>query len=171
MNLIVCVDKNFGIGNNGELLFHIPEDMAFFKSKTIGKVVVMGKNTFLTLPDKKPLVDRVNIVLSSNAFSEQGVIHCSIIDDLHNLLKDYNTDDVFIIGGQEVYEKLLPYCKKAFLTKVNTEKQADRFFPNIDDMGNWELINTSKTQSYKELEFYFCEYINNEVQTLEKNEL
>ena len=65
MKAIVCVDKNWGIGNADSLLFHIPEDMAFFKRKTIGNVVVMGLATFLSLPGQKPLADRVNIVLSN----------------------------------------------------------------------------------------------------------
>ena len=88
MKAIVCVDKNWGIGNADSLLFHIPEDMAFFKRKTIGNVVVMGLATFLSLPGQKPLADRVNIVLSNKEdWSAPGVIVCHSIDELFELLK------------------------------------------------------------------------------------
>ena len=102
MNCIVAVDKKFGIGKGNKLLFHIPKDMENFKSKTSGKIVVMGKNTLLSLPKSEPLAQRTNIVLSKT-LSRSDCIVCSDLVQLSEILKNYNSDDVFVIGGEMVY--------------------------------------------------------------------
>lgn len=140
MNLIACVDKNWGIGKNGSLLFSIKQDMEFFKSKTIGKTVVMGRKTFDTLG--KPLKGRKNVVLTHNPdFKHEGVIVCRSVDEV---LKICENDEIFVIGGSEIYERFLPYCKTAYITKVDAIKDADAYMVNLDKEKDWELARETK---------------------------
>ncbi|MDX9872308.1 MAG: dihydrofolate reductase, partial [Clostridia bacterium] len=114
MKAIVAVDMNWGIGYKGNLLLRIPEDMQFFKQMTLGKVVIMGRETFESLPGKTPLKDRINIILSKNMDSENvNIIVRRSLNEIFHELKRYNSDDVFVIGGESVYTQLLPYCTEA----------------------------------------------------------
>ena len=104
MKSIVVVDKNWGIGKDGDLLVHLPGDLKYFKEKTLGKVVVMGRTTFESLPGKKPLPGRVNIVLSRDLeFHPEGCIMCRSKEELFKELENYDDDDVMIMGGSYVY--------------------------------------------------------------------
>ena len=159
MKAIVCVDKNWGIGKGNELLYHIPADMKYFKEKTIGNVVVMGLATFRSLPGQKPLADRVNIVISAEKdWSAPGVTVCGSLDELFELLERYDTNTVFVIGGASVYEQLLPDCDTAYVTKVDAQPQADRFFPDLDSMDDWRLAEQGEEQSDGGYNFRFCVY-------------
>lgn len=135
MNCIVCVDKNWGIGKNNDLLFKIKEDMAFFRQKTMGKTVVMGLNTLLSFPGSQPLKNRTNIVLTSSP--REGVITVKNLDELFAAAAEFDSDDVFVIGGGSVYRQLLPYCSKAYVTKVDADGQAEVFFDNLDAKPEW----------------------------------
>lgn len=159
MNCIVSVDNKWGIGKNNRLLFHIPADMEFFKQKTVSKVVVMGKNTLLSLPNERPLPKRTNIVLSTTLKRSDCII-CGSLAILWEQLKVVAADDIFVIGGEKVYKQLLPYCTAAYITKVNSDGNATEFFPNIDSDSNWNLSHKGQTQSYVDTQFCFCEYIN-----------
>ena len=159
MKTIVNVDKNWGIGLGDKLINHIPADMKFFKEKTTGNVVVMGKTTFLTFPGQKALPNRVNIVLTTDhEWSADNVIVCHSLDELFEQLERYDTDTVFVIGGSKVYEQLLPYCDTAYVTKVETEKRADRFFPNLDEAEGWEIINKGEILEHNDVRFRFVTY-------------
>lgn len=161
MNAIVAVDLNWGIGFKGKLLQNIPEDMDFFKKATIGKVIIMGRETFESLPGGKPLKDRVNIVLSRKGdFSNKQVILCRSIDDLFCELEKYDTKDVFVIGGESVYRELLPFCKEVYLTKIFKNHEADRFFINIDNDDSWRVISASDLKIYNGIEYSFFKYEN-----------
>ena len=159
MNLIAAVDSNWGIGIDNRLLFHIPQDLLFFKEKTVGKTVIMGKNTLLSLPEQKPLANRRNIVLSTS-LKENDFIVCKDLESLFEKIKDYDSDELFVIGGEQIYSLLLPYCSTAYITKVNAEKPANRFFRNLDLSENWEMTFESEKQIYNGIEFSFCEYRN-----------
>lgn len=162
MKIIVAVDLNWGIGCDGKLLQHIPEDMKFFKEKTIGNVVVMGRETFESLPGKNPLKDRVNIVLSRDrSFKDDRLIICNSINDTLKELQKYENSKVFIIGGETIYKQFLPYCDELYITKIQNEYKADRFFPNVDIMSNWELIKESEVKEYNNVRYVFSTYINN----------
>lgn len=146
MNIIVAVDKNWGIGYKGDLLTKIPEDLRRFKELTYRKIVVMGRKTYESLP--KHLDGRHNIVLTSNLNyrSEKGRIQiCTSLSNtllyLDYLLDigNYSTNDIFIIGGGKVYETFLPFCDKVYLTKIYKEYEADTFFPNLDKATGWEV--------------------------------
>ncbi|MCB2314085.1 dihydrofolate reductase [Clostridium tagluense] len=161
MNLIAAVDLNWGIGYNTKLLVKIPEDMKYFKEKTIGKVIVMGRNTLESLPDKKPLEQRVNIVLTKNrSYNCEGVILCYSLEELFKELKKYNEKDVFIIGGQSIYAQLMPHCDKAYITKIYKEYVHNKVLANLDNNNQWQKISTSEKQQFKEDIYYtFNTYI------------
>ena len=143
MQAIVHCDKNWGIGKKNDLMFHLPKDMAFFKMKTAGKVVVMGSNTLLSFPKEKPLKNRTNIVLWPGGDHERakrdGFILVESLDELFEELKKYYTWDIYIIGGAMMYHTMLPYCEYAYITKVDEEGNADVFFDNLDEHPDWEL--------------------------------
>ena len=159
MKTIVNVDKNWGIGLGDKLINHIPADMKFFKEKTTGNVVVMGKTTFLTFPGQKALPNRVNIVLTTDhEWSADNVIVCHSLDELFEQLERYDTNTVFVIGGSKVYEQLLPYCDTAYVTKVETEKEADRFFPDLDAIDGWKLTDEGEVFEHNDVKFRFTTY-------------
>ncbi|MDQ2088095.1 dihydrofolate reductase [Herbivorax sp. ANBcel31] len=159
MKAIVAVDLNWGIGYKGNLLKRISPDMKRFKEITINKVVVMGRKTFESLPKKEPLKDRVNIVLSkSGSINHEKVIVCRSLNQLFNELLKYNTDNVFLMGGESVYELLLPYCTEAYVTKIKNTYTADKYFVNLDENDSWKLIDKSDLQIYDDVEFYYTKY-------------
>lgn len=159
MNLIVAVDKNWGIGMNNKLLVSIPSDMKFFRQVTTGKVVVLGRKTLETFPNGLPLKNRTNIILSRDPeykVKDATVVHS--IEELKEELKKYEDDQIYIIGGGKIYEQMLPYCNVAHVTKIDYAFEADTFFPNLDEMPEWEVTETSDEQTYFDLEFSFNKY-------------
>ncbi|MBR2967799.1 MAG: dihydrofolate reductase [Clostridia bacterium] len=159
MRIIVAVSKSWGIGKDNKLLFSLKEDMKFFKQTTSGKVVVMGKNTYLSLP-KRPLKDRINIVLTRECFDD-GSITVKDMDELFAQIKKYDTDNVYIIGGASMYKQMLPYCDTAFITKVDADSEADTYFTNLDELSSWQCVQESQAQDT--LPIVFCTYKNNDV--------
>ncbi len=159
MKAIVAVDQNWGIGSKGRLLVSIPADMKFFRSTTLGKVVVMGRKTLESFPNGAPLKDRVNIVLTKNPnFTKDGVVVVHDLDELHEELKNYNSDDVYIIGGAAVYAQLIDECDLAYVTKIDYAYEADAYFPNLDEKENWEVAVEGEEETYYDLEYYFMTY-------------
>ena len=166
MNIIVAVDECWGIGKNNDLLFHIPEDMKFFRSMTVGKNVICGKNTLLSFPGGKPLPDRKHFVLTHGSLpeSDQLVVVASL-DDLLADIAELPEDDVIVIGGESVYRQLLPYCKKAYVTKIfKSDPEATVFFPNLDVHSDFELTDAGERLISKNgLEYAFLTYTNKKV--------
>lgn len=159
MNLIVAVDKNWGIGKNNKLLVSIPSDMKFFRSETNGKVVVMGRKTLESFPNGMPLKNRTNIVLTRDQnYHVKDTIVVHDIPELLEELKKFPDDQIYVLGGGKVYEELLPYCNVAHVTKIDFAFEADTFFPNLDQMEEWEITATSDEQTYFDLEYSFVKY-------------
>ncbi len=159
MNFIVNVDENWAIGNKGELLVHIPADMKMFRQETTGKVVVLGRKTLETFPQKQPLKNRTNIILTSDRGFKAGdaiVVHS--IDELLEELKKYDDDDIYIIGGDSVYRQMFPYVNTAHVTKVDHKYDADSHFPNLDEDPEWEITASSEEQYYFDLTYHFLKY-------------
>ena len=159
MNLIVAVDKNWAIGKDNKLLVSIPDDMKFFRETTSGKVVVMGRKTLESFPNGKPLKNRVNIVLTRDPNYEVNdaiIVHSK--EELDKELKKYNQDDIFVIGGESIYRMMLDDCKRAFVTYVDYAYDADTYFPNLDELSDWKLVEESEEQTYYDIEFYFRTY-------------
>lgn len=159
MKAIVNVDNNWGIGIGDKLLNHIPADMKFFKETTTGNVVVMGKATFMTFPGPKALPNRVNIVITRDeSWSAPDVIVCHSLEELFKQLERYDTDTVYVIGGSSVYEQLLPYCDTAYVTKVDSAKTADKFFPDLDKKSDWVIKCESEAMEHNGTGFRFVTY-------------
>lgn len=159
MKVIVAVDKEWGIGKNNGMLFHMPADLKFFKEKTLGKTVVMGGNTLLSFPNSKPLPNRTNIVLT-DVFTRDDCTVIETLDALKVELKKYPTDDLFIIGGAMFYKTMLQYCDTAYITKVDAVGNATHFFPNLDEMPNWRVNDVSEPVETNGLTVRFVTYEN-----------
>ena len=159
MNLIVAVDKNWAIGNGNKLLVSIPQDMKFFRETTMNKVVVMGRKTLESFPGGQPLKKRTNIVLTRDKhYDVKDAVVVHSIEELLEELKKYNEEDIYIIGGETIYRQMLPYCKLAHVTKINHGYEADTYFPNLDEMAEWEVTGVSDEQTYFDLEYEFVRY-------------
>ena len=159
MNLIVAVDENWAIGNKGELLVRIPNDMKMFRQETTGKVVVLGRKTMETFPQGKPLPNRENIVLSKSLeYKVDGAEVLHSIEEVLEYVKEYDTKDVYIIGGDSIYAQFLPYCDTAHVTKIEHKYEADTFFPNLDLDEEWEVSAESDEQTYFDIPYYFMKY-------------
>jgi len=159
MNIIAAVDNNWAIGNKDDLLVRIPNDQKFFREETTGKVVVLGRKTLATFPQGMPLPNRKNIILSQKPdFQVKNATMVHSVEELLEELKQYPSEDVYIIGGESVYRQLLPYCDVCHITKINKTYAADRYFPNLDDMPEWEITGESDEQTYFDLEYVFQKY-------------
>ena len=159
MREIVVVDKKWGIGKNNDLLFSLPEDMAFFRKETTGKIVVMGSNTLKSLPGGNPLKNRTNIVLWPGGEKRDDCIICESLDEILETLKQYPTDDVYIMGGAMFYKTMLDYCDTAFITKVDADGEAQVFFENLDKRDDWYCETEGEPiQSTSGYTIRFCTY-------------
>ena len=159
MNLIVAVDKNWAIGKGQQLLVSIPQDMKFFRETTMGKVVVMGRKTLETFPGGQPLKKRVNIVITRDKnYKVNDAIIVHSVEEALEELKKYNEEDIYVIGGETIYRQMLPYCNLAHVTKINHAYEADTYFPNLDEMEDWEVTGVSDEQTYFNLEYEFVRY-------------
>ena len=129
--LIACVDKNFGLGCGGKLLFRIPADLQNFRRLTLGHTIIYGRKTLQTFPNRRPLDGRRNIILSRTLEQSDGAEVVGGLEDLFGALNV--AADNFVIGGAEIFGELIPYAAEIFLTVVNAEVAADVFFPSTDD--------------------------------------
>lgn len=139
MNLIVAISENNAIGKSGDLLCHLPNDLKYFKQLTTDATVIMGKNTFLSLP-RRPLPNRRNIVLTRDtAFAYENTEVAHSIEELRLML--HEQENVFIIGGGKVYEQFLPIVDKLYITHIHHSwEDADTFFPAINP-AVWQCIS------------------------------
>lgn len=161
MKAIVAVDENWGIGYKGNLLERIPDDMKFFKKTTLNKVVVMGRNTFESFPGQNPLKNRTNVVLSrTKEYPDKDIILCKSEKEVFKVLKNTDKDDIFIIGGENIYKMFLPYCDEVYVTKIHKKYEADKYFVNLDNESDWQLVKIGEKQSYNGIDFKFCIYKN-----------
>lgn len=159
MNAIAAVDVNWAIGNKNRLLTSIPVDMKFFREKTMGHVVVMGRKTLESFPNGLPLKNRVNIVLTANrSYKVKDAIIVHTKEELLEELKKYDSNELYVIGGGSIYEMLIPYCDTAYITKIDHAYAADTYFPNLDQMDDWEMTEVSEEQTCFDLEYVFAKY-------------
>ena len=159
MNMIVAVDQNWGIGRDNGLLASVPGDMAFFKSKTMDKVVVMGRKTLESMPGKRGLPNRTNYVLTSNpSFKAERCIVVNTEEELFDALEQYVPDDVFLIGGASLYNKLYEYCDKLYITKMQADLKADTFIVNIDKDDRYEVSYESELHEDNGIKYRFYTY-------------
>lgn len=159
MNCIVAVDQNWAIGKNNDLLVSIPADMKMFREETTGKVVILGRKTLETFPNGLPLKNRTNIIITKNKdFKVKDAIVVHSIEEALEEVKKYPAEDVYCIGGDSIYHQMLPYCDVAHITKIEFAYEADRYFPNLDEMPEWEVTAESEEHTYFDLEYRFVKY-------------
>ncbi len=160
MNIIAAADKNWGIGYKGNLLAHIKEDMRFFKETTMGKAVVMGRETFLSLPGQKALEGRENFVLSTKPdFKADGATVCSSLEEAIEKAKEkFDDGDIFFIGGERVYKESEKYASVAYITKIDKEFTADRFITDFDKSKDWAVSSENMIKTEKGIYITFAVY-------------
>ncbi|HZK88438.1 MAG TPA: dihydrofolate reductase [Anaerovoracaceae bacterium] len=158
MKAIVVVDKNWGIGRDKKLLVHLPGDLKYFKEHTLGKTIVMGRETLESLPGGRPLPNRNNIVLTRNRGYRTDCTICHSKEELLKMVKDGNMDEVFIIGGEKIYEQFLSYCDTCYVTKIEKTLEADKFFHNLDKDENFSVVDESGVIEEDGTRYKFVEY-------------
>ena len=144
MKLIACVDKNWAIGSNGNLLFKLPEDMRFFKQITTDcGIVIMGRKTFESLKSEDGLKGRENWVLTRDKDYQKKYPNIKVFHSKDDIFRspDYDRNKICIIGGTQIYKQFLSACDEAYITLVSDSgKDPDTFFPkNLDNSKSWEL--------------------------------
>ena len=163
ISAIVAVDKDWGIGFQGQLLEHLPPDMKYFKETTENHMVICGRKTWESIPAKnKPLSRRLAIVITNKGFKvEPGAM---FLDMQHvrahlNHVKDDDDMEWFVIGGGEIYKQLLPYCDRVYVTKIErSHKDVDTYFPNLDKDPNWEVSTCTELRDYGNIPYAFLTY-------------
>lgn len=159
MKLILAADENWAIGNKGGLLCHLSADLKFFKEKTSGKTVVMGRPTLESLPGGKPLPNRENIVLTTNTdYVKEGVTVVHSEEELDALLADHDQDKVFLIGGGKIYREFLRKCDTCYITKIYDRFEADTWFIDLDAADEFQVVWSSDVQEEKGIRYQFFEY-------------
>lgn len=139
ISLIVAAATNHGIGKEGRMPWHLPNDMKHFKNITWGMPVVMGRKTFESLG--KVLPGRKNIVVTrQTGWKKEGTIAVQKIDDALFVAKQTDANEVMVIGGGEIYKSLFEKAKRIYLTRVEAEPESDTFFPVLDPK-EWHLVS------------------------------
>lgn len=160
ISAIVAVDTNWGIGFNGDLLEHIPEDLKYFKQLTSGNTIVMGRKTWDSLP-RKPLPNRHNLVITKDPsiYELTNEVSFYTLRQIEVLMLKNKNVNYFVIGGGQIYEKLLPLCDRVYVTKIfKDHDQVDTYFPNLDESDEWAPAMQSALHTYKDLTYQFWQY-------------
>ena len=161
MQAIVNVTPQWGIGKDNNLVVRIRTDMRRFRLLTTGNTIIVGRRTLESFPNGEPLPNRTNIVLTRDpAFKAKNVISCSDLIALGKAIKGLDPDSVFVCGGEQTYQLLLPYCNKALVTLNDSDIKADRFFPNLNLLPNWILTEVGEKQYENQTAFRFLTYTN-----------
>lgn len=159
MKAIVVVDKKWGIGKDGQLLVHLPGDLKYFKEKTLGKTIIVGRKTLESFPGGKPLPGRQNIVLTENqGFEKDNCSICFDLDDLFNQIATLDGEDIFVVGGACIYEMFLPYCDDIYVTHIQETYDADKHFPNLDQSEGFVKTWQSDMIEEKGVQYRFEKY-------------
>ena len=160
ISAIVAVDNNWGIGLNGNLLEHIPEDLKYFKELTSENTIVMGRKTWDSLP-RKPLPNRHNLVITKDPsiYELTNEVSFYTLRQIEVLMLKNKNVNYFVIGGGQIYEKLLPLCDRVYVTKIfKDHDQVDTYFPNLDESDEWAPAMQSALHTYKDLTYQFWQY-------------
>ena len=161
MKAIAAVDKNWAIGFQDNLLIRIPNDQKNFRKVTTGHTVVLGRRTLAGFPNGLPLPNRNNIILSKNPnFEVKGATVVNSFEELKEVLSEIESDDIYIIGGGKIYDMLVPYCDEAIITMIDYSYQADTYFPNLEKLPEWEMVEESEEETCFSIEYTFRKYVN-----------
>lgn len=165
MIAIACADAKNGIGKDGKLLVSIPEDMKFFREATKDSVVIMGRKTLFSLKNKEPLKDRINVVLTNNPKKlikeykdYDNIFFVQNLTELNEICKNYNDKKIFLIGGASIYDTLIDFCNRCYITRLDKTFDADTFLPDLEERG-FILESESEEFTYKNIKYKFTSYI------------
>ena len=155
MNLIVAADQNWALGNDGDQLVYLKEELKSVRTLTSGHTVILGRKTLATFPGGRPLKNRRNLILSRNPqFQAEGAEVFSSVEELVQRADGY----AFVIGGASVYEQLLPYCATAYITKIHAGFPADTYFPDLDKSEEWEIVQESESLEQDGIAYHYVTY-------------
>ena len=159
MRIILAADDKWGIGKDGDLLCHLPGDLKYFKEMTMGKTLVMGRVTLESLPGGKGLPGRRNIVLTKDEnYVAENAETVSSEEELWSALTGAPPEDVMVIGGEQIYRMLLPFCDVCYVTRIQGDFGADRFFPNLDEDSEFIAHALSDEMEENGVKYQFFEY-------------
>lgn len=159
MNMIITVDKNWAIGSKGDVFVHIPENEQIVRRETTGKVVVMTKDVAEHFPGGYSYRDRINVILTKDDncnLKEAKIAHN--VEELMAILKDYNSESVYVLGGKTVFMELLPFCDTVDVTYIDYAYDADAHFVNLDMDENFVMTEESDEKTYFDLIYVFRRY-------------
>ena len=155
ISLIAALSNNNVIGVNGKIPWKLKEDLIHFKKTTLGSAIIMGRKTFESIG--KPLAERLNIVMTSNPKGLDGIQEVSSIENAIKVGLNFS-ENIFVIGGQSIYETFLPISTKMYLTFIDIEVSGDTFFPKWDK-SEWEEVSRKRFKNkIKEIEYSFVEF-------------
>ena len=155
MNLIVAVYDDWGIGRDGTQPIALSADRKFFRQTTKGAMVIVGRRTIDDFPGRKPLPGRVNVALTRSADEIPGFTLCHTPEAAAALAQGR---DAFVIGGGSVYRALLPYCTRAYITKVHACPASDTFLPDLDEDREWQLQEVLQSGEENGIQYEMCLY-------------
>lgn len=161
MKMIAVADRAGGIGCDGSLLIDLPTDMKYFREKTAGATVIMGRKTLESFPGGKPLPKRRNIVLSRTLDPDEasGCEVCRTPEEAAEKVKGEDPEHVFVLGGGEVYNLMLPFVNEALITEIETViEKADTFIPVFSKESDWELASRSEPVHENGVTYTFAVY-------------
>lgn len=160
MKIIVAVDKNWAIGKNCDLLLRIDEDLKRFREITTGNVIILGRKTVETFPNKKPLVDRINIIVTRNSvYKNEEAVVCKSIEEAVEESKKYVDKDIFVVGGGQIYNQMIDMCDTAIVTKIDYAfENADTFIMNFDESEEWYISEMSDIFYQQNIPFRYVTY-------------
>ena len=162
ISISVAVAKNNVIGKDNKLLWHVSEDLKRFKRNTSNKKMIMGRKTFESLPGILP--DREHIVVTRDENFKVDSDKVKIVHDLNSLLEKYSKceDEIFVIGGAEIYKQLLPYTQKIYLTKIDATFEGDTYFPEINyDEFKTDYVSEQFIDEKNGLNYIFIDLVRN----------
>lgn len=160
ISLIACIDNKGGIGINNKLPWYLPEDLSYFKKITNGKIILMGRKTFESIG--RVLPDRQTIILTSDQ-QYQAPASCVVvhsIDEFLNSKWNKNEEEIFVVGGANVYEQFLPLSNRLYLTEILSTFDCDAFFP-LRKEEDWTLFSEAPGDSNGVIMYTFCQYHRN----------
>lgn len=158
LSLIVAMDNNRVIGSNNDMPWHLPNDLRYFKERTTGHTIVMGRKTFESLGRVLPNRKHIVLTRSTDTFPDEVMV-VRHLDEILAYVKEHKDEQIFIIGGGEIFKQMLPYVHKMYITLINGDFPGDVFFPPFDET-EWELISKQKGEKNDKnpYDYYYLVY-------------
>ena len=159
MELIVAVYDDWGIGKDGTQPVALSADRKFFRETTRGAMVIVGRKTLADFPGGNPLPNRVNVVITRGSDLIEGVTICHSPEEAAEIAK--TAQKAMVIGGGSIYKQMLPFCDRAYVTKVHTQPESDTYFPNLDTDPQWQLEQVLQSGEENGIGYEMCLYRRN----------